>query len=156
MSTLGAVLLVLGAALAVAEAHVPTQGALGGAAVASLAGGIVLIFAGAGLSLAVALGAGLAAGAIGAGYLWLVLSKVLDARRTRVRTGPEGLLGRVGEVRAVPGPVGQVFVDGALWRARLGAVAEHAELEPGDPVVVEHIDGLTLTVRPAEEWEVTR
>ena len=24
----------------------------------------------------------------------------------------------------------------------------------GDPVVVEHVNGLTLTVRPAEEWEV--
>jgi membrane protein implicated in regulation of membrane protease activity len=27
-------------------------------------------------------------------------------------------------------------------------------LAPGDPVVVEHVRGLTLTVRPAEDWEV--
>ena len=27
-------------------------------------------------------------------------------------------------------------------------------LTRGQPVVVEHVNGLTLTVRPAEEWEV--
>jgi membrane protein implicated in regulation of membrane protease activity len=27
-------------------------------------------------------------------------------------------------------------------------------LERGDPIVVERVDGLTLTVRRAEDWEV--
>jgi membrane-bound serine protease (ClpP class) len=47
-----------------------------------------------------------------------------------------------------------VFVDGALWRARLWAGDEPEEVAAGDPVVVERVDGLTLTVRRAEEWEV--
>ena len=46
MSQLGLFLLVVSAALAVAEAHVPTHGVLGGAAVASLAAGIALVIAG--------------------------------------------------------------------------------------------------------------
>jgi membrane-bound ClpP family serine protease len=116
---------VTGAALAVVEAHVPTHGALGSAAVAAAATGLALVIGGAGFGLAL-----------------------------RVRSGPEGLIGRVGEVRAAPAPLGQVYLDGALWRARLWNVDEDAVLERGDPIVVEHVDGLTLTVRRAEDWEV--
>jgi membrane-bound ClpP family serine protease len=154
MSELGLLLLVVGAALAVVEAHVPTHGALGGAAVAAAATGLALMIGGAGFGLALALTAGLAAGAIGAGYLWVVVHKALAARRARVRSGAEGLIGRVGEVRAAPSPLGQVFLDGALWRARQWSFEEEAVLERGDPIVVERVDGLTLTVRRAEDWEV--
>ena len=40
-----------------------------------------------------------------------------------------------------------MFVQGALWRAR----SDHEGLEVGDEVVVESVDGLTLTVAPAPE-----
>jgi membrane protein implicated in regulation of membrane protease activity len=77
---------------------------------------------------------------------------VLAIRRVRVR---DTLIGRVGVVRAVPAPLGQVFVDGALWRAKTwGLDEEEQPLAQGDPCVVERVDGLTLTVRPAEEWEL--
>jgi membrane-bound ClpP family serine protease len=154
MSTLGVVLVLLGAALAAAEAHVPTHGALGGAAAAAAAGGIALVLAGAGFGLAVALAAAFVAGLLAAAYAWLVLRKALIASHRRVRSGAEGLIGRVGEVRSVPEPLGQVFLDGALWRARLWAADDDAGLQRGDPIVVERVDGLTLTVRRAEEWEV--
>jgi membrane-bound serine protease (ClpP class) len=154
MSQLGLLLLVVGAALAVMEAHVPTHGALGSAAVAAAAAGLALVVGGAGFGLALALTAGLAGGAVGAGYLWVVVGKALEARRARVRSGAEGLIGRVGEVRAAPAPLGQVFLDGALWRARLWSPDEEVVLERGDPIVVERVDGLTLTVRRAEDWEV--
>jgi membrane-bound ClpP family serine protease len=152
VETAGVLLIVMGVALAAAEAHVPS-GVLGGLAVAAIVGGIVLVVTGAGLSLAIALAAGLAAGAVAAGFLWIVLRKALVARRRAVRNGPEGLVGRVGEVRAAPAPVGQVFLDGALWRARLWS-DDDAVLERGDPIVVECVEGLTLTVRRAEKWEV--
>jgi membrane-bound ClpP family serine protease len=150
MSELGLVFLVMGAALAVVEAHVPTHGALGVAAVGLAASGVALVIGGAGLGLTLALATGLGAGAVGAGYLWVVVHKALAARRARVRSGAEGLVGRVGEARAA----GQVFLDGALWRARQWSFDEDAVLERGDPIVVEHVDGLTLTVRRAEDWEV--
>jgi membrane protein implicated in regulation of membrane protease activity len=89
---------------------------------------------------------------VAAGYAWIVVRKGLAASRHRVRSGPERLVGRVGEVRAAPAPVGQV--DGALWRARVWAADEDAALQRGDPIVVERVDGLTLTVRRAEQWEV--
>ena len=154
MPELGLVFLLMGAALAVAEAHVPTHGALGTAAVAAAATGLALVVGGAGFGLALALTVGLAGGAVGGGYLWVVVHKALAARHARVRSGAEGLIGRVGEVRAAPAPLGQVFLDGALWRARQWSVDEEAALERGDPIVVERVDGLTLTVRRAEDWEV--
>lgn len=154
MSTLGIVLLLAGVALAVAEAHVVSHGALGTAAVAALVAGMALVVASAGVGATVALAAGAGAGVVGAAFLWLVLRKALAARRVAVRSGPERLVGRVGVVRAVPDPVGQVFLDGALWRARCWGFEEDRALSCGDPIVVERVDGLTLTVRPAEEWEV--
>ena len=57
-------------------------------------------------------------------------------------------------MRTAPAPVGRVYVDGALWRARPWDLEGEPPLGPGDPVVIERVSGLTLTVRPAEEWEV--
>ena len=155
MSEVGLLLMVVSAALAVAEAHVPSHGALGGAAVAALAAGLALVVSGAGFGLAFALAVAAAVAAVGGGYLWVVVHKALAARRSRVRSGAEGLIGRVGEVRATPAPLGRVFLDGALWRARTWDSGEDgAELQCGDPIVVERVDGLTLTVRRAEDWEL--
>jgi membrane-bound serine protease (ClpP class) len=146
MTALGLLLVLVGAALVVAEAHVPSHGVIGGTAVASLALGVVLLLSGGGASLGVALAGGLAIGAIGALWLWILVRKALATRRLRIRNG---LVGRVGTVRAS----GQVFVDGALWRARVWDLQDEPALEPGDAVVVEYVDGLTLTVRHAEEGE---
>ena len=49
---------------------------------------------------------------------------------------------------------GQVLVDGALWRARPSWTDGDDALGEGDPVVVERVSGLTLSVRKAEDWEV--
>ena len=155
MSEIGLFLLVVSAALAVAEAHVPTHGALGAAAVATLAAGVALVAGGAGTSILLALATGAAVAAVGAVYLWVVVHKALAARRMRVRSGAQGLIGKIGEVRATPAPFGKVFLDGALWKARLWCPEdEEAKLECGDPIVVERVDGLTLTVRRAEDWEL--
>jgi membrane-bound ClpP family serine protease len=154
VSTIGIVLMLLGAALAAAEAHVPSHGALGGSAAVAAAAGLALVIGGAGFGLAAALTAGLLAALVAAGYVAVVVRKGYAASRARVRSGPEGLIGRVGEVRAAPAPLGQVFLDGALWRARVWAGDDELGLQRGDPIVVERVDGLTLTVRRAEEWEV--
>jgi membrane-bound serine protease (ClpP class) len=152
--TLGVALLVLGAVLAMAEAHVVSHGILGGAAVVALAAGVSLSVVGAGAGLAAGLAVGLAVGVVSAAYVALVVTRVLAVRRSPVRGGQAGLIGRRGEVRAVPEPIGRVLVDGALWRARAWAAEDDVALRAGDPIIVEHVEGLTLTVRRAEEWEV--
>jgi membrane protein implicated in regulation of membrane protease activity len=80
-------------------------------------------------------------------FMWVMVRKALATRRLRTRNN---LIGRIGTVK----PSGQVFVDGGLWRARIWDLEEEPALEPGDAVVVEYVNGLTLTVRHAEEWEV--
>jgi membrane-bound serine protease (ClpP class) len=154
MSTYGVVLMVVGAALMVAEAHVASHGVLGTTAAALLTAGVVLVLSGAGVVGVAVLATALAVGLAGLGMSWLLLVKSLATRRLTVRSGAPALLGRVATVRSVPAPIGQVQLDGALWRARRSELEEAAELSEGSPVVVESVNGLTLTVRPAEEWEV--
>src|SRR4051794_27492792 len=102
MSTVGLLLVLLGATLAVAEAHVPTHGALGTGAAAALAAGIGLIVAGAGLGAAAVLSATLVTALFSLAFVALVVRKGMATRRIRTRGGAEGLIGRVGEVRAAP------------------------------------------------------
>ena len=146
------VLVVVGAALLVAEAHVP-GGALGAAGGVALAGGAALALAGAGGGVAVIVGAVL--GALAATGLWLAFAtrKALATRRLRSASGREALAGRCGVVRRWQNGDGQVFVDGALWRARPSWPDSDEQLAVGDSVVVERVTGLTLAVRRAEEWE---
>jgi membrane-bound ClpP family serine protease len=154
MTTLGFALLLAGAALVVAEAHVP-GGILGAAGGAALIAGGVLVIAALGGGAAIAVPVGVALG-LGAGAWTLLAARTAgSARRTRVRAGAEGLCGRVGVVRSWNEPAGQVFVDGALWRARRDWSPPEAEaLHAGDPVVVERVSGLTLCVRRADDWEL--
>jgi membrane-bound ClpP family serine protease len=154
MSAIGLLLVLVGATLVVAEAHVPSHGALGTAAAVALAAGIGMLVAGAGLGTAAVVGATLSAALFSLVFVLLLVRKGLATRRIGARGGAEGLIGRVGEVRAAPEPVGRVFVDGALWRARMWELEGERAPGPGDPVVIERVSGLTLTVRPAEEWEV--
>jgi membrane-bound serine protease (ClpP class) len=79
--------------------------------------------------------------------------KALAAGGRRASSGREALGGRMGVVRSWGAGGGQVFVDGALWRARPSWSDDAEELGVGDTVVVERVSGLTLAVRRAEEWE---
>lgn len=153
MTVLGFVLLIIGAVLMVAEAHAPAGvlGAAGGLAL--VAGGIIVIAAfGGGTLVAIPVGLGLGVGA--AGWALVATRKAASVRHRRIRAGAEAMHGRLGVVRRWNEPAGQVFVDGALWRARHDD-AENPPLHEGDPVVVERVSGLTLCVRRADEWELT-
>jgi membrane-bound ClpP family serine protease len=148
---LGIALLCTGAGLLVAEAHVPSYGALGiGGVIALVAGTAIAVDAsGGGAALIVAVAAIVALATLA--LLTLIARATIKAARPRALTGAEGLIGHVGVVRSAPAPLGQVFIDGALWRA---TPCMHDELEVGDPVVVERVQGLLLSVRRAEEWEL--
>lgn len=154
MTALGIALLLAGAALVIAEAHVPggVLGVAGG--IALMLGGIVLI-AGLGGGAALAVPVGIGIGVVAACGALYVAGKGKAAGRARIQSGAEGLCGHIGVVKSWAEPMGQVFVDGALWRARNDwPEAEDGELRAGDKVVVERVSGLTLCVRRADEWEV--
>jgi membrane-bound ClpP family serine protease len=156
MTALGVSLLMVGAIMVLIEAHVPTLGMLGGPGVIALAVGAVLAVMGLGGGLALGvLSALVLAGAAG-GVMFLTVGKGLAVRRRMVRAGPESMIGHLGTVRSWVDPTGSVLVDGALWRACRSVLDEDnpGELKAGDTVVVDHLNGLTVGVRRAEEWEL--
>jgi len=152
MVGLGIALLLAGVVLVVAEAHVTSGGVLGVLGTAAAVGGAVIAVdaAGGGLLLAIALAVLL--GALLGGFMLAAALKIARSTPRRPRSGREALIGQPGRARSAIAPEGQVLVEGALWRAR--RCFDDEELEPGDPIVVERVDGLTLTVRKAEPWEV--
>lgn len=152
MVEVGVALVAVGVALLVAEAHVP-GGVLAAAGGTALAGGAALALAGSGGGVAVVLAAVLGAAAVTGLWVALATRKALAARRLRTSAGREALSGRMGVVRSWDGADGQVFVDGALWRARPSWPDAEERLAEGDQVVVERVSGLTLAVRRAEDWE---
>lgn len=84
----------------------------------------------------------------------LLVVKSLATRRFAVRSGSQALRGRVATVRTVPAPVGQVQLDGALWRARMWDLDEEgvplAEGTAGeqDPEAVLQATHLPVLVAP--------
>jgi membrane-bound ClpP family serine protease len=151
MTAVGIVVLVVGVILLALEAHVPTAGLVGSLGVASLVAGAALAAIGAGGSVGLAVGvAGGMAVAAGAGVF--ALSRQLTRARSLPPGGVNTLLGHVGVVRSWHGDRGRVFCDGALWHAHDGATSE--PIAEGDAVVIDHVHGLTLRVRKAEEWEL--
>jgi membrane-bound serine protease (ClpP class) len=151
------VLLIVGAALVVAEFHLPTRGLLGLAGTGALAAAIVLaVLDTVGtVVLAILLAAPFAAAIVALAVV--VVHKASAASHRRVHCGAEGLVGHVGVVRRPLDPLGRVAIDGELWRARRSwAEADEPPPREGDTVVVDHVHGLTLSVRRAEIWEVER
>ena len=157
MTALGLALLVIGAILVVVEVHVPRLGVLGVPGVIALAAGAILAVGGLGGGIVMGIVLAVLLAGAGVAALTLTLRKGMAVRRRRIRSGPEGLIGRLGVVRRWEEPRGKVLVDGALWSARRSwPEDEHdqGDLHEGDPVVVERLDGLTLAIRPAEDWEL--
>jgi membrane-bound serine protease (ClpP class) len=135
--------------LLLAELLLPTGGFLAFVGAAGLiAAGIVAINDNG--DNADAIGAGLiAGGVIAIGAFAVISRKVLAAHREAPQSGKEDLVGQNGDVRVAVDPVGQVFVDGALWRAR--PADGQGPISTGTRVRIESVDGLTLIVRPASE-----
>ena len=156
MTALGVSLLLVGAIMILVEAHVPTMGALGAPGVIALGAGAVLAVLGLGGGVVLGVVAALLLAGTAGGVVLVTVGKGIAVRRRRVRAGPESLLGRLGVVRSWDGSDGCVQVDGALWSARRSLLDDEDDdaLRAGDPVVVDHLDGLTVAVRRAEEWEL--
>ena len=136
--------MIIGAfALFAAEAKFASHGVL-------TTGGIVLLTMG-GLFLvdapipemrvrfATALGVSIPLGLITA----FLMSIAMRARRNKIVTGEQGLIGEIGTAQSALAPSGKIFVHGEIWDA-VSAVTVPA----GERVVVRQVDGLTLRVDP--------
>ncbi len=136
--------LILGAfALFAAEAKFATHGVLtiGGIVLLTL-GGLLLVdspIPEMRVHLLTALAVSIPFGVITA----FLMTIAVKARRNKVVTGAQGLVGETGVAQTALSPQGKVFVHGELW----DAVAS-SPMPPGQMVVVRKIDGLTLQVEP--------
>ncbi len=143
------VVALIGVALLLAELLLSTGGVLAALGAAGLiAGGVLALTADADSSASDWAGPALITlGVLCAISFYFISRKVLEAHRGQpVRAGHEELIGAPAEVRTSLDPEGQVWIEGALWRARL--TGNEATPRPGDRVTVEAIEGLTLMVRP--------
>ncbi len=141
VSWAGLGLILLGLALMVAEAFVPSFGVLGiGGIVALVIGGLLLLevdVPGFELSPWVVFGAA----ATTALLLAVLVRYVVKSQRRRVVTGREGLLGQTGEVITWVDGRGVINLDGERWQARADG-----HLAPGQRVRVKKKEGLVLSV----------
>ena len=142
----GLLLVVFGIALLILELKVPSFGALGvGGAVSLILGSVMMtdVVPGVRVGLGVILPA-----AIGFAAVFLFLGRL--AVRAQMRPpvmGAQALVGQIARVRTpvAPSEPGLVDLRGEIWRA-VSAVAVPA----GQTVRVMRVDGLTLTVEPAD------
>lgn len=134
-------------ALVLAELVLPTGGVLAGIGAAGLIASGIVALSSDSSAADVAGPALIVIGVLTAISFYFIARKVLSAQLdTPVRTGSEELIGARAEARSAIDPSGQVWIEGALWGARLAEGA--APIAHGDRVLVEAIDGLTLEVRP--------
>ena len=142
---LGATLLLLAFGFFVLEAKFASHGVLAaGGIVAMILGAVILINSPVPemrIHLSTAIGVTLPFAVI---TVFLV-SLVVQARRAKVVTGSEGMLGEIGVAIGDLTPEGRVLVRGEYWNA-----SATAPLKSGDHVRVTAINRLNLTVEPVQ------
>jgi len=143
VSMAGAALLFLGLAFMIAEAFVPSFGALGLGGLAAFALGATMLFdtkaPGFTLSWQTIASATILTGA----FVTAVIAFALKSQFRTVTTGTAHLLNQTGRVESWDGTRGWVLVGGERWRA-----TSTERLVPNQNVKITGIDGLTLTVQP--------
>jgi membrane-bound serine protease (ClpP class) len=72
-----------------------------------------------------------------------LMSIAVRARRNKIVTGEQGLIGEIGIAQSELAPAGKVFVHGELWDA-----VSTIPVSAGEQIVVRQVDGLTLRVDP--------
>ena len=75
-----------------------------------------------------------------------VVYKVAQARRMKVKAGPEQLIGKPGTAVSELAPQGEVKVEGQIWRAEV----IEGEVKVGEAVVIVGREGLILRVKPKQ------
>jgi membrane-bound serine protease (ClpP class) len=118
-----------------------THGILGLAGIGCLVFGLLTLVDGPIPELRVHLGTALGAG-IGFGSITIFLTTIaVRARRNKVQTGGEALLGSVALTQTALNPNGHVLVRGELWQAHADS-----QIAAGEPVLIRGRKGLLLEV----------
>lgn len=138
LSWAGLILVLLGAALLVVDAHVTSHGALTLSGLVAIGVGLATLFHKAPAPYHTSIPLIATITVLLGGFWAFAMTKAVTVRRSPVSVGPQQIVGLEGVVRAG----GYVFVRGELWRAR-----SDSALATGERVRVAGLDGLTLDVR---------
>jgi membrane-bound serine protease (ClpP class) len=142
----GLALLSLGIIFMLAEAFVPSFGALGIGGVIAFVIGSIILFDQEGTGYAVSLPLILALSIISAAFFLFIVGAAIKARERPVVSGEEEMLHAVGEVLDDFSDKGHIRIHGEVW------LAESATpLKRGDKVQVDAVDGLVLQVQPLHQ-----
>jgi membrane-bound serine protease (ClpP class) len=137
-------------ALFALDAKFGTHGALAVGGIATLVIGALLLVDTPIPEMRVHLATALAVSIPLGGITVFLMTIAMRARRNKVVTGMEGLVGEIGVAQTALTPAGKVFVHGEIW----DAVAA-ADVAIGGKVVVQRVDGLQLRVNPIPEAQKT-
>lgn len=140
----GVALLVLGMLFFVAEIKVASYGILTVGGIISLVLGMLMLFNASssfGLHISYSVMFGTVAGLLA--VTGLMVYVVQSAFKRKIVTGKESLSGAEGIAKTAVAPRGTVLVQGELW----SAISMSGDIAKEDRIVVEAVDGFTLTVR---------
>ena len=146
----GIALIVLGAALLVAEAFVPSFGILGISGIVSFILGSLMLFDVEGEGLLIDRGIIFTVVAVVSGCMLVVGYLVWKAQRRKPTGGKEGLVGEIGHAVTRIAPVGKVRVHGEIWTAESDEI-----IEGGEEVRVSHVADLRLTVQHVRTQKIS-
>ena len=144
VNTSALALLLLGVALLVAEAFLPTFGVVGAGGLIAFVLGALFLFDAAETGVVVPRSLILGVSAAVAGIMLVVATLVARSQRARPSQGAEGMVGAIGVAHGRLAPAGPVLIRGEYWAAESDEV-----VDAGERVEVTAVDGLRLRVRRA-------
>jgi membrane-bound serine protease (ClpP class) len=140
----GLALILLGMGLMIAEAFVPSFGALGLGGLAAFIFGSVVLMQGSEIGIAIPLIG--VTGLLSAAFSVWVLGRLLGLRRRISVAGTEHLVGGQGEAVEDFEGLGRIRIEGEIWQARATGPVHR-----GERVRVIRVDGLRLDVEPMKQ-----
>lgn len=140
----GLALTIAGIAFIASELYVPSYGVLGGGGLIAFFIGSVLLFDLKGYTTPWGLIIGMSAATLG--FFLFILGFAIKARKRKIVSGHEALVGTIAIVQKDFEGVGWVKVDGELWKAR-----SPLPFKKGQEVEVVKCEGLELMVKPLSQ-----
>jgi len=138
----GILLIVLAVGLFIAEVLTTTFGLFTAGGIVSLVIGSLILFQGASPVFRVDPWLIATVTIIIAAALVFVVNRAVVVHRRQAKTGREELIGKTAVVKVALNPEGTIFFKGERW----SAISEKGQVKPGEEVVINRVDGLTLYV----------
>ena len=146
MNIAGLALIGLAVVLFIADIYAPTHGVLTFGGIVAFFLGALMLFNRADPAYRLSLAYIIPATLVTAAFFIFVVGAGLRAQFLPVRVGRETLLGKtIPAVARIDAASGRVFVEGEYWNA-----VSDVPIEPGHPVEIVAVNGLTLKVKPKQ------